>query len=262
MITVETAIRAWIQVEPRQAFPSPSTRIPWRSAAFGERVLVFDTETSIDFTQRLLFGVFRIYEHDRLELEGLITADNLSGQDFTILHEYAARRNLRVFIRTRFVEDVFYPEVYVRGTLCGGFNLPFDLSRIALRAGSGRGKNRRQFRFVLTSKYVHRRGRTPDSRLAAFQDWFSSPINTKKSLRQKASIFCTGGYHMPKSLPLSDHRALRRHKSYIRVETNPGMKSSTNCASVDKSLSGSNTISSVPIASHSAGIRHQATVRS
>ena len=42
------------------------SELPWRAIPFDERVLVFDTETTTDFTQRLLFGVFRNYVHGEL----------------------------------------------------------------------------------------------------------------------------------------------------------------------------------------------------
>jgi hypothetical protein len=41
-------------------------------------------------------------------------------------------------------------EVYGLGTLCVGYNLPFDLSRIAIRYICGTGKNSRRFSFELS----------------------------------------------------------------------------------------------------------------
>jgi hypothetical protein len=151
-VPVATAIRAW--VEPHK--PGHRTRkprlVPWRPQRYGERVLVFDTETTIDAAQRLLFGFFRLYEKDRLICEGLIVADVLDHESMAAISEYSARCCVPIYSRERFVEDVFYPEVYVLGTLCVGFNLPFDLARIAVHAGICRGKNRRKFRLVLSRR--------------------------------------------------------------------------------------------------------------
>ena len=69
-----------------------------------------------------------------------------------MIAERASKSRLPIYSRERFVEDVFYPEVYREGTLCVGFNLPFDLTRIALHAGVGRGQNRRKFRIVLSHR--------------------------------------------------------------------------------------------------------------
>ena len=114
-----------------------------------ERVIAFDTETTMDFAQRLLFGVFRIHEHGTLLEEGIFFGDSLTELERSLIGAYADLHDLPVYTREEFVE-IFYVEVYELGTLCVGFNLPFDLSRIAIRAGCGRGENRRKFRFKLT----------------------------------------------------------------------------------------------------------------
>lgn len=150
VITVESAIRSWI--EPAKKPRRKRGEIPWRSSPYGWRVLIFDTETTTDCAQRLLFGFFRIYENNRLVLEGIIAADILVNEQMIEVQEYATKHRLPVYSRERFVEEVFYPEVYERGTLCVGFNLPFDLTRIALRAGCGRGENRKKFRIVLSRR--------------------------------------------------------------------------------------------------------------
>lgn len=150
MITVETAIRAWVETAKKRR--SKRGPIPWRSAPYGYRVLVLDTETTTDYTQRLLFGFFRLYQGDRLMLEGIIAADTVDYEAMAAINEYAAKCRLPIYSRERFVEEVFYPEVYELGTLCVGFNLPFDLARIAVDAGCGRGENRRKFRIVLSRR--------------------------------------------------------------------------------------------------------------
>jgi len=143
---VETAIRAWVEVERKERAEKrrQPASVPWRTQSIGERVLVFDTETTTDFTQALQFGAFCIYENGILEIEGLIIADALSPGQMATVNAYAEKHPLRVYTRTLFVEQIVYPEIYRLGTLCIGFNLPFDLSRIALHAGLGRGKNRRK----------------------------------------------------------------------------------------------------------------------
>lgn len=150
---IETAIRAWVvPIKKQRPAWKGSAGAAWRTRSVAERALVFDTETTTDFTQRFLFGAFRVYEHDSLELEGLIIANDLSSQQLRIVNDYAARHNLRVYTQTFFVEHIFYPEVYKIGTLCIGFNLPFDLTRIAMRAGPGRGKHRRKFLLQLSMR--------------------------------------------------------------------------------------------------------------
>lgn len=151
MIRVQTAIRAW--VEPNRSRRKRPAAVPWRPMPYGERVLVFDTETTTDSTQRLLYGFFRLYESDRLILEGVIMAETLSTDQIAIITAYARRNRLRAYTREEFVEGVFYPEVYALGTLCAGFNLPFDLSRIALHAGNGRDGRRFRLRLCNRIRY-------------------------------------------------------------------------------------------------------------
>jgi hypothetical protein len=145
----DTAVRAWVQPNRPRRAPSGS-QVPWRAAPFGERVMVFDTETTTDFTQRLLFAVFRNYVHGELLEEGVFLGDSLSESEKAVARAYAVTHELSVYTRSEFVENIFYPEVYVQGALCVGFNLPFDLSRIAVQANPGKGKHRRAFRFKLS----------------------------------------------------------------------------------------------------------------
>jgi len=145
----DTAVRAWVEPnQPRR--PPVQSALPWRAIPFDDRVLVFDTETTTDFTQRLLFGVFRNYAHGELLEEALFLGDNISDSEKATARAYGTVHRLTVYTRTEFVEKIFYPEVYVQGALCVGFNLPFDLSRIAVQANPGKGKHRRSFRLKLS----------------------------------------------------------------------------------------------------------------
>ena len=153
ILAVDTAIRAW--VEPHRAHKRGNGKpknVAWRPQPYGNRILVFDTETTTDAAQRLLFGFFRLYDRDRLIEEGLIVTDLLDYEQMTTLTEYAAKCHLPIYSRVRFVEERFYPEVYAEGTVCVGYHLPFDLTRIAVHAGTGRGENRRKFRLVLSRR--------------------------------------------------------------------------------------------------------------
>lgn len=118
-------------------------------------VFVFDTETTTDATQRLTFGVYRYYRwsSDRtLECveEGLFYADELKRvypRGLAVLKRYTKRRQaevipgvpprLRFFSRREFV-DRMLTAVLERDALLVGFNLPFDLTRLAIRAGAAR----------------------------------------------------------------------------------------------------------------------------
>ena len=103
-----------------------------------------DTETSIDETQRLLFGSYRVYDRERLIEEGLIAADDLHAEGHAVLAQYVNDHpddrggHLRLRTRAEFVEQVLWRVTYVARGRIVGFNLPFDLSRLAIGARPAR----------------------------------------------------------------------------------------------------------------------------
>ena len=96
-------------------------------------VLVFDTETTIDEYQNLLFGSCGIWVNGRPTKFYLFHADDLNESDIAVITGYAAQKGYEVLSRKEFVEKVFYPKVYRERAQCIGFNLPFDLSRLAIK---------------------------------------------------------------------------------------------------------------------------------
>jgi hypothetical protein len=131
----------------------------------GGAVLVFDTETTVDPAQALTFGCWRYYRPDPVlglpcVEEGLVYADELPDIDpagFAVLQWVAAtagsaarsQNPLRLLSRAEWVTKVFYPAAWEGRATVVGFNLPFDLSRIAINAAEGRRGNRRGFSFTL-----------------------------------------------------------------------------------------------------------------
>jgi hypothetical protein len=116
--------------------------------------LVFDTETTLDATQKLNFGCYRRCRLDggkcRCIEEGLFYADHLPAEDKEVLLRYKnnrkntptiewfpAKTTMQLMTRSSFVSRVFWAAVR-RGDLVVGFNLPFDLSRLAVRTANGR----------------------------------------------------------------------------------------------------------------------------
>lgn len=165
-----TAIRAWaVPTTPDPPADTGSGRgpvPPWRPAErvrrSPHRVLVFDTETTTDHTQRLLYGVWRIYTDKQHSApartcieEGIFYADDLPDRDpvgYALLQSYALNRKadtspgqrptLRLLSRTEFVDHVLWPWAYQRQGTVVGFNLPFDLTRLATYCSPARGRNR------------------------------------------------------------------------------------------------------------------------
>jgi hypothetical protein len=150
----EIAIRAWAQPH---GFETPTDRGK-HSNELPPYALVFDAETTIDPTQRLLLASCRIlclddpdYPRGSCLLEVLVHADDLPRRDpqgYAVLERYAAeheadldvlsyRRRLRLLSRREFMR-VFYRWAYKKQALVVGFNLVFDLARLAVDVGDAR----------------------------------------------------------------------------------------------------------------------------
>ncbi|MGD3112332.1 hypothetical protein [Streptomyces sp. YGL11-2] len=151
------AFRAW--TGKRGTVPHPSAPVdPPR------RILVIDTETTIDTAQSLTFGFARLarlrwrknangraeYFSHHVETEVAFHADDLPETDpvgYGILEQYTAARGIDLVTRTEFMEQYVWRYCVARknrkGNILGdatlvGFNLPFDLSRLAYGFGDAR----------------------------------------------------------------------------------------------------------------------------
>jgi len=127
-----------------------------------EYALLWDTETTLGLEQKLNFGIWRFCKlKDGVYVslqEGIFYRDGLPHADVHKILRYAkskladglapeADRELVVYTRATFVEHVFWEAVRA-GALIVGFNLPFDISRIAVRWTEARNGG---FSFVLSN---------------------------------------------------------------------------------------------------------------
>ncbi len=176
------ALRAWAVPE---GAPVRCQRTPPRGARPGENdgdggsttpargrwrrsVLILDTETTTDPAQRLTYGCYRYgrWRDDgtlAILQEGLFYADDLPETDlagyatlqaFTAAHpadvapDRRARRGLRLLSRREFLDAVLWPAVQA-DALIVGFNISFDLSRLAADVSPARDAYQGGFSFVL-----------------------------------------------------------------------------------------------------------------
>ncbi len=93
-------------------------------------VFVFDTETTTDRYQDLLFGSCAAYENGHTAFVALFHGDNLSKEQLDTLQRIAFGMDMILLTRDDFI-NAFMEYVYKRRAVCIGFNLPFDISRIA-----------------------------------------------------------------------------------------------------------------------------------
>ena len=123
-------------------------------------VLVFDCETRTSPDQRLRFGAYQLrYKGKIWERGAFYEPEILSRDEQRILlrvlnEEIHGPDGERIRLRTRanFVDKIFYDSGYSVGGQIVGFNLPFDLSRLAIRHASARRGMRGGFSLVLSER--------------------------------------------------------------------------------------------------------------
>jgi DNA polymerase type B, organellar and viral len=116
--------------------------------------LIFDTETTLDPAQKLNFGAFRrcklVGSRYVCVAEGVFHRDDVTNAQSSVLQRYKndppnlpeiehfpAETQLILQNRTSFVRSVFWTSLR-KGELIVGFNLPFDLSRLAVKSTEGK----------------------------------------------------------------------------------------------------------------------------
>ena len=148
----EIAVRAYV-VHKSRSEGKPSLlhdTLPNRSIVCG-----VDAETTADLYHNLAFGSFGVWLAGRLHRFVIFHSNKLAGDKLRVLKKHAEKQTVQnVVIElmpiSQFIDEVFYPYVYdARATLVG-FNLPFDLSRLASSYGYGRGRWRGGFTFTLS----------------------------------------------------------------------------------------------------------------
>jgi hypothetical protein len=106
-----------------------------------EWTLVFDTETTVDASQRLRIGAYQFRKGDDLDEVGIFYEPAALGADELVrLRRVAAGRGHKLRTVAEFVDEVLFDRAYDLRASIVGFNLPFDISRLAIKHGSARGK--------------------------------------------------------------------------------------------------------------------------
>jgi hypothetical protein len=105
------------------------------------RYIVIDTETRVSSpVQELVFGSFALYQGEVLERIGLFyDPEVVTKNELAVLKAYCSKEPLiKLYAVREFIDGVFYPLVYKEQVPCVGFNLPFDISRLAIGYGFAR----------------------------------------------------------------------------------------------------------------------------
>lgn len=147
-IDLDIAIRAYTEVPGKTAVGSKPP--PKGHDTPSQWVLVFDTETTTCAEQALRVGSFQVRKQGEVELEGFFyDPKKLSDWEIQLLTVYALAGGFEVLTVDEFRELFLVFAYKLRATVVG-FNLPFDLSRIALSHSEARGSMRGGFSFKLS----------------------------------------------------------------------------------------------------------------
>lgn len=116
----------------------------WNGSELGASVwsLIFDTETTVDARQRLRFGVYQVRKGGELWQAGFFfDPEMLTERDIQIIRSFSQELGYECMTVAEFVENIFFGIAYeLRATIIG-FNLPFDISRLAIGHGTSRGRS-------------------------------------------------------------------------------------------------------------------------
>lgn len=117
--------------------------------------LIFDCETAIDAGQGLRFGAYQLRKGEMLVEAGLFyDPAGLPAAEVGQLRNFAKRERLFVRTRDEFVDEILFRRAYQFRARIVGFNLPFDLSRLAIAHGPARGAMYGGFTFTLSEQVI------------------------------------------------------------------------------------------------------------
>src|SRR3989442_1773418 len=121
------------------------------------RIIVIDTESTIDLYQNLKFGYFEIYQYDKIDHRGIFyDSITVRSKELAILEKYSNEKKIQLYTIEEF-RKIFLHEVYDLETLCIGFNLPFDLTRIAIKSTNTRRRKKEAFSLEFSKRFSYAR---------------------------------------------------------------------------------------------------------
>lgn len=165
---------------------APKARPLRRGIGASSWTLTFDCETTTDAGQALRFGAYQLRNGERLVEAGLFyDPAGMPAAQVMALRAFAKRERLFVRTRDEFVDEVLFQRAYQLRARIVGFNLPFDISRLAIAHGPARGAMYGGFTFTLSEQKIWPHVRVKHlSRYAALID-FTAPFRRRDSRGQR-----------------------------------------------------------------------------
>lgn len=181
-----TPITDHLPIALRAYAEAPNARMPHRGIGASTWTLTFDCETRADAGQALRFGGYQLRDGERLIEAGLFfDPDGVSAAEVATLRAFAKREGLFVRTRDEFVDEVLFQRAYELRARIVGFNLPFDISRLAIAHGPARRAMYGGFTFTLSLQKIwpHIRVKHLTRRCALID--FAAPYRQRDSRGQR-----------------------------------------------------------------------------
>lgn len=132
--------------------PNAPTRAPLKASGWS---VIFDTETTTDASQSLRFGTYQVRKENALSETGIFyDPAEIDPKPLAALSAYAEENAVELLTRDEFADRVIFGIGWKLGATIIGFNLPFDVSRIAIGHGSARTAMRGGFTFKLSRQKI------------------------------------------------------------------------------------------------------------
>ena len=155
--------------------------------------LIFDTETTSDAGQSLRFGTYQLRQSGELFEAGIFyDPDGLEPGEVGVLRRHADAYGQKLRTRDEFADEVFFARAYQLRATIVGFNLPFDISRLALSHGPARTPQGQQanamrggFTFKLSRQKIYPNIRVKHMSRKAALISFAAPMGQTNSRGQR-----------------------------------------------------------------------------
>lgn len=204
-ITDETSISVRAYAEPiktenaeqRRAKSKNRRRNPAPASAY---TLIFDTETTTSIGQSLRFGTYQWRKAEVLEEAGIFyTPDGMDAAEMEALRSHAATHALMLRTLRDFVDSVFFKMAWQLRATIVGFNLPFDISRLAISHRTARNPSndesapmRGGFTFKLSAQKIYPNIRVKHMSRKAALISFAAPMGQRDARGQRKRGIHTG----------------------------------------------------------------------
>ena len=121
-----------------------------------EWTIIFDTEDDVDAGQSLRFGTYQVRQCHELREAGIFfDPAGVTASELECLKEYAECHDLRLITVQEFNDEIIFGIGWDFRARIVGFNLPFDISRIAIKYSSARTSMRGGFSFTLSKQKIY-----------------------------------------------------------------------------------------------------------